>query len=129
MQRAAIVSMIVIATAIGGCAATGVPFPARGPEPSASAFEDVPDAPPPPRPEIVRPTKVANAVWVDGQWERVDGAWRWARGGWVVPPPGARFTAFRVRRSSDGTVQFATAGWIDSAGRSIEVTKLRGEER
>ena len=118
---------LLIAFAALGCGGASVPFPTKGPEPSAMAFEEVPDAPPPPRPEIIRPTSVANAVWVDGQWERVDGAWRFTRGGWVVPPTGARFTAFRVRRAADGTLLFAAARWIDVSGQTIEVERMKTE--
>lgn len=107
------------------CGGASIPAPVRGPEPPANAFEDVADAPPPGRPELVRPSPNAKAVWIDGQWERVDGTWRWTRGGWAVPPPGARFTAFRVRRDEAGTLRFAPARWTDAKGQVIEVERLQ----
>ena len=63
-----------------------------------------------------------------GQWERVDSKWRWARGGWGVPPKGARFTGFRVRRERDGLLRFAAARWTDAAGQSVEVERLQDAE-
>lgn len=110
------------------CGGTSIPLPVRGPEPPRAAFEDVPDAPPPGHPEIVRLTPNPKAVWIAGQWERVDGKWRWARGGWGVPPKGARFTGFRVRRERDGLLRFAAARWTDAAGQSVEVERLQDAE-
>ncbi|HEX7604280.1 MAG TPA: hypothetical protein VF316_21830 [Polyangiaceae bacterium] len=107
------------------CGGASVPFPVKGPEPARDAFEDVADGPPPGRPEIVRLSPNAKAVWVGGQWERVDGKWRWARGGWAVPPAGARFSAFRVLRDKAGTLCFAAARWTDAKGQTIEVERLQ----
>lgn len=118
---------LLSAWACAACTSASPPFPVRGPEPPDAAFEVVPDAPPPPRPETIRGDARPGVVWVDGQWERVDGAWRWARGGWVFPPSGARFTAYRVRRNAAGDLEFAPARWTDANGKTIDVTLQRGE--
>lgn len=110
------------------CGATAVTLPVKGPEPPPGAFVGVPDAPPPGRVEIVRLAANDKAVWTGGQWERVDAQWRWVRGGWVVPPPGARFTGFRVRREKDGSLRFAAARWTDATLRPIEVGQPQAKD-
>lgn len=118
----------VLALAASACASRSVPFPAHAPEPSAAEFSEVPDIPPAPPPEVIRPKATPNAVWVDGQWDRVDDNWRWARGSWVVPPAGARFTAYRIRREKDGSLHFAAARWVDAQGKTIDVQKATGTD-
>jgi hypothetical protein len=118
---------LAVVLGVAACTTSSPPFPARGPEPESAAFVAVPDAPPPARPEVIRANPDPAAVWVDGQWERVDDKWRWARGGWVVPPPGARFTAFRVRRDAEGDLEFAPARWTDANGKVIDVPRTRKE--
>ena len=128
LQRFMVASRHALAAACAlacACGTASIPFPVKGPEPPREAFEEVADAPPPGRPEIVRGSPNAKAVWVDGQWERVEGNWRWARGGWVVPPAGARFSAFRLHRDRDGTLRFAAARWTDAKGQTLEVERLQ----
>ena len=110
-----------------GCGSSSVRRPVQGPEPAASAFETVPNAPPEPHVDLVRAAPSKDAVWVDGQWERVDGAWRWAEGAWARPPPGAKFSPARLRRDKEGAIRFAAAHWVDVSGRALEVTTVRAE--
>ena len=85
-----------------------------------SEFLPVPYPPPAAFAETVPEKPAASAVWVDGYW-----AWRgklyvWQRGGWVVPPLGARYAPWRLHYSKDGTLLFAEATWYDAKGHLME---------
>jgi len=62
-------------------------------------------------------------VWIDGHW-----AWRgrtyvWQRGGWINPPPGARFAPWAVHYTKDGVLLFADEVWYDANLRPMPKPK------
>ena len=95
------------------CGSTALPEPAPARQPR-SEYLPVPYPPPAGFAEVVPPQPNGDAVWIDGHW-----AWRgrkyvWERGGWVVPPAGARYAHWRVRYAQDGTLLFAEEVWYDT---------------
>jgi hypothetical protein len=61
----------------------------------------------------------ANVVWLDGDWRFRGNAYAWRRGGWVVPPPGARYAPSREVYLPDGRLIFATGTWYDAHRRAV----------
>lgn len=93
----------VLVVACGGSLRT-VPFGARG---SAGPPPTVVDnAPPPPKIEHVPPDPGTPCEWLDGRWERVDQAWTWTPGAWVLSPDGCHYAP-------------PEALWVPAAGRGL----------
>jgi hypothetical protein len=70
---------------------------------------------------MVPPKPRGGDVWVDGQWTwSVKARWRWRPGGWVAPPPDAKFSPWSTVRRADGILLFAAPAWRDGRGRVIE---------
>ena len=85
------------------------PLPARQPR---RDYLPVPYPPPAAFAEVVPPKPdQGGALWIDGHWAWRSGQFVWERGGWVVPPEGARFAHWRLRYSQDGTLMFAEEAW------------------
>jgi hypothetical protein len=86
----------------------------------ASAFQEVPSAPPPARVELgpERPEN-SNAVWIDGEWDWTGARWAWQYGRWVVPPAGATYSTWAVARRSDGVLLFAPGVFRDRRGLEV----------
>ncbi|HEX3776459.1 MAG TPA: YXWGXW repeat-containing protein [Polyangiaceae bacterium] len=79
-----------------------------------SEYLPVPYPPPAAFSEVVPPAPNRGALWIDGHW-----AWRgrtyvWQRGGWVLPPRGARFAPWNAHYTRDGTLLFADEIWYDA---------------
>jgi hypothetical protein len=104
-------------TLLASACRSALPEPPIGPSPG-EALVDVTSPPPAAHVEYVPPRPRKDAVWIDGQWTW-DGSWRWEPGGWVAPPPGARFAPWRTFRRVDGTLAFASAAWIGARGEVI----------
>lgn len=105
-----------------GCGAQ-LPEPAHARQPR-SEYMPVPYPPPAGFSEVVPPAPKRGAVWFDGHW-----AWRgktyvWRRGGWVLPPRGARFAPWQAHYTQDGTLMFADAIWYDVQLRPIPTPKV-----
>jgi hypothetical protein len=80
-----------------------VPYP-----PPAGLAETVP--PPPER---------GDAVWIDGEWVFHGRTYVWQRGGWVRPPPGARFAPWRALYRRNGRLLLAPGTWYDGSGNAL----------
>lgn len=108
---------------VGGCGGS-LPRPLQS-APPEDAFVEVPYPPPPALSELIPPKpRVAGAVFLDGSW-----AWRgsyyvWQRGGWVVPPAGARETLWSVRYAPDGRAFFAENGWVNERGERVRPPRI-----
>jgi len=80
-----------------------VPYP-----PPAGLAETVPPAP-----------RRDGAVWVDGEWVFHGRTYVWQRGGWVYPPPGARFAPWRALYLKSGRLLLAPGTWYDEANSPL----------
>jgi hypothetical protein len=80
----------------------------------------VPYPPPAAVPEVAppRPSK-QGAAWLDGSWQWTGDTYVWLRGGWVVPPRGARIVPWTLRYEDDGSLWFSPTDWVDEQGRPI----------
>jgi len=75
------------------------------------AFEEVPYPPPAPLAEAVPRLEGDRAVWIDGYWAWRGSKYTWLRGGWVLPPAGARYAPWQLRYRDDGALFFAQPSW------------------
>ncbi|HEX6767157.1 MAG TPA: hypothetical protein VF103_16785 [Polyangiaceae bacterium] len=87
---------------------------------SREAFAPVPYPPPAALAETVprRPAQ-DDAVWIDGEWVFHGRSFAWQRGGWVIPPPGARFARWRAVYQRDGRLMLAPGTWYDASGHAV----------
>jgi hypothetical protein len=106
------------------CVACGssLPEPKHARQPR-SEFLPVPYPPPAGFSEVVPPAPNGGALWIDGYWAWRGRAYVWQRGGWVVPPAGARLAPWHVRYLSDGTLMFADEVWYDAQLKPIPSPK------
>lgn len=109
---------LMLASSIVGCSGGSVPRPPRT-QVSAADYVAVPFAPRLPRVEVVPPRPNDDAVWVDGSWSWEGSRYRWRRGAWVIPPPGARYARWVVVRRTDGQLFFAPSSWKDEKGNTV----------
>ena len=58
-------------------------------------------------------------VWIDGEWVFSGGMYTWQRGGWVAPPPAARFAPWRAFYQPDGRLMLAPGAWYDARRRPL----------
>src|SRR5690242_5439674 len=81
---------------LGVACGSSLPAPDSAQQP-LSAYEEVPYPPPAALSEVVpaRP-KVADVVWLDGEWLFQGTGYVWHRGGWVVPPRQAGYAAWQA---------------------------------
>jgi hypothetical protein len=114
-------SWCVVALACIACS-THLPEPAHARQPPAD-YLPVPYPPPAGFSEVVPPTPNREALWVDGHFAWRGRAYVWQRGGWVLPPKGARFAPWHVRYTQDGTLMFADEAWYDAHLQPIQSPK------
>ena len=111
---------VLCSVACGG----SLPRPVQSAPPD-DAFVEVPYPPPPALSELIpRQPREPGAVFLDGGW-----AWRgsyyvWQRGGWVVPPAGARATPWTLRYAADGRAFFAEGGWVNERGERVRPPRI-----
>jgi hypothetical protein len=117
-------SMFAFASAIAWSLAcgNGLPAPETAKHP-ARAFIEVPYPPPAALVEVV-PKEPDDCVWVDGHWIWRGRYYVWQRGGWLRPPPGARYATWQSVFSRDGRLLFARGAWYDESSRQIETPPL-----
>jgi len=60
-----------------------------------------------------------DVVWVAGEWKYHGDVFAWQRGGWVAPPPGGQFAAWRTWYRRDGRLMMAGGAWYDEEGRRL----------
>jgi hypothetical protein len=101
---------------------SSLPLPAQARQPP-SEYLPVPYPPPAAFAETVPPSPSKGAVWLDGHWAWRGSTFVWERGGWVVPPKGARFAPWRIRYAPDGTLLFAEEAWYDAQLQPIPSPK------
>jgi len=101
---------LALLLALLGCAGQ-LPAPAIAQHPLA-AYVEVPYPPPAALAETI-PERPASpgVVWIDGEWRYHGGGYVWRRGGWVAPPPGSRFGAWRSWYRRDGRLMLAPGTW------------------
>jgi hypothetical protein len=85
--------------------------------PGALVLVDQP--PPPARVEILPARPDESVVWIDGEWTWRRGRWAWMPGRWVVPPKGAKYSAWTFVRGSDGELWYAPGVWRDATGAAL----------
>jgi hypothetical protein len=103
---------------VAGCSSS-LPAPQAGQHP-LDAYVEVPYPPPAALAETVPPQPAsAGAVWLDGEWVAHGDAYVWRRGGWVMPPPQARFAPWRVWYRRDGRLMMARGTWYDAKGERL----------
>src|SRR6187402_979317 len=99
-----------------GCS-SGVPLPPRTRH-ARESYLPVPYPPPAGLAETV-PQRPDGAVWIDGEWAFHGRTYVWQRGGWVLPPPGARFAPQRALYQKNGRLMLAPGTWYDEGGNSL----------
>ena len=70
-----------------------------------------PDAPPPPRREVVIEAPSRNHVWVEGCWERRGDRWAWAPGRWELPPQRGSVWIRSQYLKEGGAYRYEPAHW------------------
>jgi hypothetical protein len=58
-------------------------------------------------------------VWVDGEWMFHGSVFVWRRGGWIVPPTGARFARWTSYYRRDGRLMLASGAWYDAKNERL----------
>ena len=102
---------------------SSLPSPALAEHPRA-AYEEVPYPAPAALVETVPPQpEIDGAVWVDGEWVFRGKYYVWERGGWFVPPAGARFAPKADRYLPDGRLMRAPSGWYDAQNQAMGAPK------
>src|SRR5437667_10758372 len=79
----------------GAACGTGLPEPEYARQPR-SAYLPVPYPPPASFSEVVPAAPNSKVVWVDGHWVWRGRTYIWQRGGWMLPPVGARVALWHV---------------------------------
>ena len=105
------------ALVLQGCS-SGLPGPAVAVHPGR-AFVEVPYPPPAALVEVVPDAPAGDAVWVDGYWSWRGNKYAWLRGGWMLPPAGARYALWHLRYRADGTLFFAQGAWYDAHSNRV----------
>lgn len=107
-----------IAVMLVACGSS-LPAPEHAEHP-AESYNEVPYPPTASLAEIIpaRPN-CANCVWVDGDWVFRGKIYAWQRGGWFVPPPGARYASSRIVYTPGGRILFAPGTWYDRQGQTL----------
>lgn len=109
---------LVLLVACGACAGS-LPSPEKTRH-DIETFAPVPYPPPAALAETVpRRPESANVVWIDGEWVYQGRTYAWQRGGWVVPPTGARFAPWRALYQRDGRLMLAPGTWYDASGNAV----------
>jgi hypothetical protein len=90
---------------------------------ASSELVEIPYSPPPARVEVIPHVSSKHAVWIDGEWSYEGTRWRWQRGHYVVPEPGARYAPWQVVRGSDGSLYFCKGIWRDQAGHYLSAPR------
>ena len=112
-------SCLVFALALLGCGSS-LPTPAATEHP-LSAYIPVPYPPPAALAETVppQPKRDGGLIWLDGEWVFHGDSFVWRRGGWVLPPPGCRFAAWRTWYRRDGRLMMARGAWYDAKHQRV----------
>lgn len=110
--------LLLAAVPLASCGGS-LPQP-RQTAPGADGFVEVPYPPPAALSELV-PARPENqgAVFIDGGWLWSGSYYTWDRGGWVVPPRGARFAPWAFRYTADGRMLFSRGRWMGPSGQFI----------
>jgi hypothetical protein len=112
-QRSALALLI-----LAGCSSQ-LPAPERVRH-TRDAYLPVPYPPPAGLAETVPPPpESGNLVWIDGEWAFHGRSYVWQRGGWVEPPPGARFAPWRALYRRNGRLLLAPGTWYDHSGNAL----------
>jgi hypothetical protein len=117
---------LVAMTALVGCGPS-VPTPARSAH-RDSDFTEVPYPPPAIRGDKIPPAPSPASVWLDGEWRWQGRRWLWIAGGWVTPPPGARFARWDTRREG-ATLRYASGVFYLPDGTTIAPESIRDIKR
>jgi hypothetical protein len=109
---------VALLLTLSACGTT-LPVPERARHPLA-VFKEVPYPPPAALAEIVpeQPDR-AGVVWIDGEWVLHGSSYVWRRGGWVVPPTGARFAPWESWYRRDGRLMLAAGTWYDAKNERV----------
>jgi len=84
------------------------------------SFQPVPYPPPAGLAETVPPRPASDdAVWIDGEWLFHGRSFVWQRGGWLIPPRGARFAPWRALYQRNGRLMLAPGTWYDEDGHAL----------
>lgn len=84
------------------------------------SFVEVPYPPPAALAETVVPRPAQGGlVWLDGDWSFRGKSYAWRRGGWFVPPAGARYAVSRIDYLTDGRLMFAPGAWYGVRGEML----------
>jgi hypothetical protein len=103
---------------LAGCG-SGLPQPERTRH-ARESYLPVPYPPPAGLAETVPPEpKRDGAVWIDGEWAYHGSTYVWQRGGWVYPPPGARYAPWRALYQKSGRLMLAPGTWYDESGNPL----------
>lgn len=103
---------------VAACSSS-LPSPERGRH-AREAFLPVPYPPPAGLAETIPPPpEQGDAVWIDGEWVFHGRTYVWQRGGWVNPPPGARYAPWRAVYQNGGRLFLAPGTWYDDSGNEI----------
>jgi hypothetical protein len=114
---------LILSLVCAGCAGR-LPMPEKTRH-QVEMFEAVPYPPPAALAETVpREPERDGAVWIDGEWVFQGRRFVWQRGGWVYPPPGARFAPWRAVYQRDGRLMLAPGTWYDAAGNALPRPEL-----
>lgn len=117
---------VLVGSAALGSAACGATLP---PPPNIahvrSSFMEVPYPPAAALAETVPARPDGDPYWVDGSWEFRGKSYSWRRGGWVIPPEGARYARSEVVFELDGRILFAPAAWYDKSGTILDSVRPR----
>jgi hypothetical protein len=94
--------------------------PPDGVEHPRDSYVEVPYPPPAALAETVpRRPDASGLVWLDGDWNFRGRTYAWRRGGWFLPPSGARYAPSKTVYATDGRVLFAPAAWYDAHGQVL----------
>jgi hypothetical protein len=110
----ALLFLALVAPACG----SQLPEPDSAAQP-VNAYKPVPYPPPAAFAEVVPRPPNDEAVWVDGYWVWRGRYYGWQRGGWVNPPPGARYARWQTSITDEGVVYFAEGRWFDAKGQPL----------
>ncbi len=117
---------IVAPLVIGVACATGIKrVPTTTTPPDQPRGQVVPHPPPPAFPEVVPDAPpMKGAAWMDGNWRWTGQRYVWRRGGWVVPPNGARLVPWTLEYETDGTLRFAPSEWLNAQGEVLRGVRM-----
>jgi hypothetical protein len=121
--HASLVAVGLVLVALGGCSGS-LPQPDRTRH-TRDTYLPVPYPPPAGLAETVPPPPERDgAVWIDGEWVFHGSTYVWQRGGWVYPPPGARYAPWRALYQKNGRLWLAPGTWYDENGNALPLPEI-----